>query len=217
MSEKKDFNRMVNELKRRKKDLDSFEKKAHKALNRHSAIDRIQLLLDDNSFTETGLFVKSRHEEYGGLKRDRVVTGYGTIDGRKVCVYSQDFTQKAGTLGEMHAKKICDIMELAVRTGCPIVGIEDSGGARIGEGVSSLEGYARIFYRNVGASGVVPQISVIAGICAGGAVYSPALTDFIFMVEGAGSVILPVTFVTARRKSNSSSANARARLILFCA
>ena len=114
---------------------------------------------------------------------DGVITGYGEVSGRKVCVFSQDFTVFGGSLGEVYAEKICKVMDLAISTGCPIIGINDSGGARIQEGVVSLAGYADIFHRNVLASGVVPQISVIVGPCAGGAVYSPAITDFVFMVE----------------------------------
>jgi propionyl-CoA carboxylase beta chain len=130
-----------------------------------------------------------------GLDRNRplgdgVVTGYGEVGGRKVCVFSQDFTVFGGSLGEVYAQKICKVMDLAMSVGCPIVGINDSGGARIQEGVVSLAGYAEIFYRNVQASGVVPQISVIMGPCAGGAVYSPAITDFVFMVEGTSHMFI---------------------------
>lgn len=155
-----------------------------------SAMERINLLLDDNSFIETGLFAKSHNSECSTLNRDGVITGHGTIDGRPVCVYAQDFKQKAGTLGAMHARKIRELMELATKTGCPIIGIEDSGGARIQEGVASLDGYAQIFYRNVHASGIIPQISIVAGPCAGGAVYSPALTDFIFMIKGESKMFI---------------------------
>ena len=115
---------------------------------------------------------------------DGVVTGFGTIKGRKVYVFSQDFTVFGGSLSSAHASKICKVMDLAAKTGCPLIGLNDSGGARIQEGVDSLAGYAEIFWRNVQVSGVIPQISVILGPCAGGAVYSPAMTDFIFMVEG---------------------------------
>ncbi len=152
-----------------------------------TARKRIDLLLDDGSFVELDMF--TRHRAHGfGLEDHRpwgdgVVTGHGTIDGRKVVVFSQDFTVYGGSLGEVFAEKIVKVMELAVRMGCPIIGINDSGGARIQEGVVSLAGYADIFYRNVQASGVVPQISIVMGPCAGGAVYSPAITDFIFMVR----------------------------------
>ncbi len=133
------------------------------------------------------MFVEHRAVDFGMSERrapgDGVVTGYGTVDGRPVYAFAQDFTVIGGTLGEMHAAKICKVMDLAVRTGCPIIGINDSGGARIQEGIDALDGFARIFARNTLASGVIPQISVIMGPCAGGAVYSPALTDFIFMVD----------------------------------
>ena len=152
-----------------------------------TARERIELLLDPESFVELDMF--TRHRAHGfGLEDNRpwgdgVVTGHGAIDGRKVFVFSQDFTVFGGSLGEVFAEKICKVMDLAVKMGCPLIGINDSGGARIQEGVVSLGGYADIFFRNVRASGVVPQISVVMGPCAGGAVYSPAITDFIFMVK----------------------------------
>jgi propionyl-CoA carboxylase beta chain len=152
-----------------------------------TARERIDLLLDPGSFTELDMF--TRHRAHGfGLEDNRpwgdgVVTGHGTVDGRRVFVFSQDFTVFGGSLGEVFAEKICKVMDLAVKMGAPVIGINDSGGARIQEGVVSLAGYADIFYRNVRASGVVPQISVVMGPCAGGAVYSPAITDFIFMVR----------------------------------
>ena len=152
-----------------------------------SARERITLLLDEGSFNEIGMFVEHRSTYFGLEKQkipgDGVVTGYGTIHGRQVYVFSQDFTVLGGSLSETHAQKICRVMDLAVKNGAPIIGLNDSGGARIQEGVVSLAGYADIFYRNTRASGVIPQISVIMGPCAGGAVYSPALTDFVFMVE----------------------------------
>lgn len=152
-----------------------------------TARERITLLLDENSFQEIGQFVEHRSTAFGLDKQlfpgDGVVTGFGTIHGRLVYVFSQDFTVLGGSLSETHAAKICRIMDLAMKNGAPLIGINDSGGARIQEGVVSLAGYADIFYRNTRASGVIPQISVIMGPCAGGAVYSPALTDFIFMVE----------------------------------
>ncbi|PST81696.1 methylmalonyl-CoA carboxyltransferase [Pedobacter yulinensis] len=152
-----------------------------------TARERIHFLLDEGSFEEIGMFVTHRstdfgmqHEKYPG---DGVVTGYGTINGRLTYVFSQDFTVFGGSLSETHAEKICKIMDMAMKNGAPLIGLNDSGGARIQEGVVSLGGYADIFYRNVQASGVVPQLSVIMGPCAGGAVYSPAITDFILMVE----------------------------------
>ncbi len=152
-----------------------------------TARERVERLLDPGSFVELDAFAVHRTDAFGlDEKRpvgDGVITGYGAIDGRQVFIFSQDFTVFGGSLGEVFAEKICKIMDLAVRTGCPIVGINDSGGARIQEGVVSLGGYAEIFWRNVQASGVVPQISLVAGPCAGGAVYSPAITDFIFMVD----------------------------------
>ncbi|MDF9795579.1 propionyl-CoA carboxylase beta chain [Catalinimonas alkaloidigena] len=152
-----------------------------------TARERVTLLLDEGSFEETGKFVEHRSTSFGLEKQkylgDGVVTGYGTLDGRLVYVYSQDFTVFGGSLSEAHAEKIVKIMDLAMKNGAPIIGLNDSGGARIQEGVVSLGGYADIFYRNTLASGVIPQISAVMGPCAGGAVYSPAITDFIFMVE----------------------------------
>ncbi len=151
------------------------------------ARERIEKLLDPGSFVELDRYARHRNPEFGMMERrpwgDAVVTGYGTIFGRKVFVFSQDFTIFGGSLSEVFAEKICKVMDMAVKYGCPVIGINDSGGARIQEGVVSLAGYAEIFWRNVQASGVVPQISLIMGPCAGGAVYSPAITDFIFMVE----------------------------------
>ena len=153
-----------------------------------SARERLDLLLDEGSFVELDRFVTHRATAFGLAEQvypgDGVVTGYGRIDGRVVYVFSQDFTVFGGSLSEAHAEKICKIMDLAVRNGAPVIGLNDSGGARIQEGVVSLGGYADIFLRNTLASGVVPQISAILGPCAGGAVYSPAITDFIFMVRG---------------------------------
>ena len=154
-----------------------------------TARERIEVLLDPDSFEESGMFVEHRCQNFGmeetSFLGDGVVTGHGTINGRLVFVYSQDFTVLGGSLGEYHAKKICKLMDTAMSVGAPIIGINDSGGARIQEGVDSLGGYGEIFTRNVRSSGVIPQISMIMGPCAGGAVYSPALTDFIFMVEGS--------------------------------
>ncbi len=154
-----------------------------------SARERLHFLLDEGSFQEMGQLVTHRSTNFGLDKQkflgDGVVTGYGTVGGRLVYVFSQDFTVLGGSLAEAHAEKICKIMDLAMENGAPVIGLNDSGGARIQEGVVSLGGYADIFYRNTMASGVVPQISAIMGPCAGGAVYSPALTDFTAMVEGS--------------------------------
>jgi len=152
-----------------------------------TARERVELLLDEDSFEEFDMFVAHRCTDFGMEKErpysDGVVTGWGTINGRMVYVFSQDFTVLGGSVSETHAKKICKIMDMAVQNGAPVIGINDSGGARIQEGVDSLAGYGEVFQRNITASGVVPQISVIMGPCAGGAVYSPAMTDFIFMVK----------------------------------
>ncbi|MCR9215243.1 MAG: acyl-CoA carboxylase subunit beta [Proteobacteria bacterium] len=152
-----------------------------------TARERITLLLDEGSFEEWDMFVEHRCTEFGMEKEavigDGVITGHGTINGKLVFVFSQDFTVFGGSLSEYHAKKICKVMDKAVQVGAPVIGLNDSGGARIQEGIDSLAGYAEVFQRNVMASGVVPQISVIMGPCAGGAVYSPAMTDFIFMVR----------------------------------
>ncbi|HUH46896.1 MAG TPA: carboxyl transferase domain-containing protein, partial [Arenibacter sp.] len=154
-----------------------------------TARERIHFLLDEGSFEELGTLVTHRTTDFGMDKEiiygDGVVTGHGTINGRKICVFAQDFTVFGGSLSETHAEKICKIMDLALKIGVPIIGLNDSGGARIQEGVRSLGGYADIFHRNVIASGVVPQISAIMGPCAGGAVYSPAITDFTLMVENS--------------------------------
>ncbi|SFG58364.1 acyl-CoA carboxylase subunit beta [Sulfitobacter dubius] len=152
-----------------------------------TARERVDLLLDEGSFEEFDMFVTHRCTDFGMQDQkpagDGVVTGWGTINGRLVYVFSQDFTVFGGSLSETHAQKICKIMDMAVQNGAPVIGINDSGGARIQEGVASLAGYAEVFQRNIEASGVIPQISVIMGPCAGGAVYSPAMTDFIFMVK----------------------------------
>jgi propionyl-CoA carboxylase beta chain len=152
-----------------------------------TARERLEKLLDPGSFQELDAFVRHRTTDFEMQSNrpygDAVVTGHGTIDGRRVCVFSQDFTVFGGSLGEVMAEKICKVMDLAVKIGCPVIGINDSGGARIQEGVVSLGGYAEVFWRNVQCSGVIPQISLVMGPCAGGAVYSPAITDFIFMVK----------------------------------
>jgi propionyl-CoA carboxylase beta chain len=153
-----------------------------------TARERVALLLDPDSFVETDALVRHRCHDFGMQERrpagDGVVTGHGTVDGRQVFVFAQDFTVFGGSLGEMYGQKIVKVMDLALRTGCPVIGINDSGGARIQEGVESLALYAEIVRRHVGASGVVPQISLMAGPCAGGAVYAPAVTDFVVMVDG---------------------------------
>jgi propionyl-CoA carboxylase beta chain len=157
------------------------------AKGKYTARERIEKLLDPGSFQELDTYVRHRTIEFEMEKNrpwgDAVVTGHGTIDGRRVCVFSQDFTVFGGSLGEVMAEKMCKIMDLAARIGCPVIGINDSGGARIQEGVVSLGAYGDVFVRNVRSSGVIPQISLIMGPCAGGAVYSPAMTDFIFMVK----------------------------------
>src|ERR1700749_3994622 len=152
-----------------------------------TARERIELLMDEGTFEEWDMFVEHRSVDFGmadnKIPGDGVVTGYGMINGRLVFVFSQDFTVFGGALSEAHAEKICKVMDQAMKVGAPVIGINDSGGARIQEGVASLGGYAEVFQRNVMASGVIPQISMIMGPCAGGAVYSPAMTDFIFMVK----------------------------------
>lgn len=164
------------------------------AAGKQTARERLTKLFDENSFVETGLFVKHRCANFGMEKKEvpgeGVVTGYGTIFGRLVYAAAQDFTVIGGSLGEMHAAKIAAAQEAALKVGAPMICINDSGGARIQEGVDALAGYGRIFYNNTMASGVIPQISVIMGPCAGGAVYSPALTDFIFMVKGTGQMYI---------------------------
>jgi propionyl-CoA carboxylase beta chain len=160
---------------------------AQHAKGKLTARERIDLLLDENSFEEWDMFVEHRCTDFGMdaqmVPGDGVVTGYGTVNGRLVFVFSQDFTVFGGSLSEAHAEKICKIMDQAMKVGAPVIGLNDSGGARIQEGIASLGGYAEVFQRNVLASGVIPQVSMIMGPCAGGAVYSPAMTDFIFMVR----------------------------------
>src|SRR3989440_6799815 len=158
------------------------------------ARERLLELLDPGSFVELDRYVRHRESNFGMLDRrpygDAVVTGYGTIFGRRVFVFSQDFTVFGGSLSEVFAEKICKVMDLAAKFGCPLIGINDSGGARIQEGVVSLAGYAEIFWRNVQSSGVIPQLSLVMGPCAGGAVYSPPMTDFILMVEGTSYMFI---------------------------
>jgi propionyl-CoA carboxylase beta chain len=173
---------------------------AQHAKGKLTARERIELLLDEGSFEEWDLFVEHRCADFGmadnKITGDGVVTGYGTVNGRLIFVYSQDFTVFGGSLSEAHAEKICKIMDQAMKVGVPVIGLNDSGGARIQEGVASLGGYAEVFQRNVLASGVVPQISVIMGPCAGGAVYSPAMTDFIMMVKDSSYMFVTGPDVT---------------------
>lgn len=193
-----------------------------------TARERLHFLLDEGSFRETGMLVTHRTIDFGMDQEkypgDGVVTGHGTIDGRLVYVYSQDFTVFGGSLSETHAEKICKIMDLAMKTGAPVIGLNDSGGARIQEGVVSLGGYADIFYRNTLASGVIPQLSAIMGPCAGGAVYSPAITDFILMVENTSymfvtgpNVVKTVTHeeVTAEELGGASTHAAKSGVTHF--
>src|SRR2546427_3735001 len=189
--------RQINILRKRKYDAmhrggDPDEKQHPKG--KLTASERIELLVDPGSFTELDAFAVHRTEAFGmGEKKgpgDGVVTGYGAVDGRDVFIFSHDASVFGGSLGEVFAEKVTKIMDLAVRTGRPCIGINDSGGARIQEGVVSLAGYAEIFYRNVEASGVIPQLSLIVGPCTGGAVYSPAMTDFVLMVEGTSYMFI---------------------------
>jgi len=159
-----------------------------------TARERLEYFFDPGTFRELDIFVKHRGTLFGldkmDIPADGVITGYGKVNGREVFAFSQDFTARAGTLGEMHAKKICKVMDLALKAGKPLVGFKDSGGARIQEGVDALSGYGQVFYRNAIASGVIPQISAIMGPCAGGAVYSPAMTDFVFMVKNTSYMFI---------------------------
>ena len=180
------------------------------ALGKRTARERIELLMDTGTFTEVDRFVRHRCTAFGmgdkDIPADGVVTGYGKIDGRTVFVYAQDFTAQGGSLGEMHAAKICKIMDMALEAGCPVVGLCDSGGARIQEAVDALSGYGQIFYRNACSSGHIPQISVIMGPCAGGAVYSPALTDLIVMVEKESQMFITGPAVVAATTGEEISA-----------
>jgi propionyl-CoA carboxylase beta chain len=179
---------------------DALHAGSERAVERHRsegkllARERAERLCDPGSFVELDRYVRHRESNFGMLERrpygDAVITGHGTIFGRKVFVFSQDFTVFGGSLSEVFAEKICKVMDLAGKLGCPVIGINDSGGARIQEGVVSLAGYAEIFWRNVQCSGVIPQISLVMGPCAGGAVYSPAITDFVFMVEGSSYMFI---------------------------
>ncbi|MBF2055443.1 MAG: acyl-CoA carboxylase subunit beta [Candidatus Sericytochromatia bacterium] len=187
----------IEELQAKKQDILQGDPAAiarQHAKGKKTARERLEILLDPGSFVEFDKFAVHRCHHFNMHEKkilgDGVITGWGTIDGRPVYVFSHDFTVFGGSLGEVFAEKICKIMDLAMQNGAPVIGINDSGGARIQEGVVSLAGYADIFYRNVKASGVIPQISVVMGPCAGGAVYSPALTDFTFMVEGSGHMFI---------------------------
>ncbi|HSH81076.1 MAG TPA: acyl-CoA carboxylase subunit beta [Herpetosiphonaceae bacterium] len=187
----------IDELRRRREAAAATDptatRKQHER-GKGTARERIDALLDPGSFVELDAFAVHRAHNFGMHRRhplgDGVITGHGTIDGRPVCIFSQDFTVFGGSLGEVFAEKIVKVMDLALRMGVPCIGINDSGGARIQEGVVALGGYAEIFYRNVISSGVVPQLSIIAGPCAGGAVYSPAITDFILMVKGTSQMFI---------------------------
>ena len=187
----------IDDLRQRREQARSANPQAiekQHARGKLTARERIDALLDPGSFVELDAFAVHRTSAFGMERQkplgDGVITGHGTIDGRAVCVFAQDFTVFGGSLGEVFAEKICKVMDLALRMGVPCIGVNDSGGARIQEGVVSLGGYAEIFYRNVVASGVIPQLSVIAGPCAGGAVYSPAMTDFILMVKGSSQMFI---------------------------
>ena len=188
----------INELKKRKEKIEEAGGR-EKIEERHAkgkltARERILYLLDEGTFCEIDAFIEHRCSDFGMEKNkiagEGVVTGYGKINGRQVCVYAQDFTVIGGSLGQMHAAKICKVQDMAIKLGCPCIGINDSGGARIQEGIDSLRGYGDIFYRNVQASGVIPQICVIMGPCAGGAVYSPALMDFILMTDKTANMFI---------------------------
>ncbi len=184
------FGKVIDFLKRKSAVSQGGGEKAiqkQQSMGKMTARERIETLLDKGSFHEIDLFVEHNCKDFNMDKKqlpaDGVVTGTGTINGRPICIFAQDFTVAGGSLGLMHARKITKVMDIALKMGCPLIGINDSGGARIQEGVNSLAGYGEIFYRNTQASGVIPQLSVILGPCAGGAVYSPALTDFVFVVD----------------------------------
>ncbi|WP_409251281.1 acyl-CoA carboxylase subunit beta [Bacillus sp. SCS-153A] len=193
-----DIYEKINELydRRREVELGGGDKRIDKQHEKGklTARERIDILVDEGSFVELNPFIEHRSTDFGldGVKGpgDGVVTGYGKVNGRPIYLFSQDFTVFGGALGEMHAKKIAHVMDLAVKNGAPFIGLNDSGGARIQEGVVSLDGYGHIFYRNSIYSGVIPQISVIMGPCAGGAVYSPAITDFVFMVDKTSQMFI---------------------------
>ncbi len=220
------------QAERERIELGGGEKRIEKqhAQGKLTARERIAYLLDKGSFVELNAFVKHRCTNFGMESKEApgegVVTGYGTVEGRLIYVFAQDFTVFGGSLGEMHAKRIVNIQELAIKMGAPLIGLNDSGGARIQEGVDALSGYGEIFYNNTIASGVIPQISVIMGPCAGGAVYSPALTDFIFMVDQSSKmfitgpqVIKTVTgeTVSAEELGGAMSHNAKSGVAHFIA
>ena len=199
MDDDKQKEKLLTDLEARRQKIKEMGGKARieaqKQKGKLSARERIDILLDKGTFHEIGMFAKSRGALASeDVPSDGVITGYGEINGKKVYIYSQDFTSVGGTLSETHAKKICNVLDSAMKTGCPVIGINDSGGARIQDGVEALSGYGQMFYRNTLASGVIPQICAILGPCAGGAVYSPALMDFIFMVKG-----ISYAFITGSR------------------
>ena len=187
---------LLDELRKRREEalvgggLDKIQKRHEKGLL--SARERLHVLFDPDSLQELGMHVDHDTDELGGRRMpgDGVVTGIGNVDGRPVAAYSQDFTVSGGSLGRMHAKKITDLMDLAADLGLPFVAVNDSGGARIQEGVHSLSGYGQVFFRNVHLSGLVPQIAIISGPCAGGAAYSPALMDFLIMAKKGASMFI---------------------------
>ncbi|HHE72531.1 MAG TPA: methylmalonyl-CoA carboxyltransferase, partial [Chloroflexi bacterium] len=197
-SETKTWAEVASELDRRRREATSGGGAARierqHACGKRTARERLQALLDEGTFVERGMFVTHRATGYGLEAThplgDGVITGTGEVDGRPVCVFAQDFTVFGGSVGEAHGRKIAEIIELATRMGVPLIGLSDSGGARIQEGVDALAGYGEVFYRNVQASGVIPQISVILGPCAGGAVYSPAITDFVIMASGTAHMFV---------------------------
>jgi len=211
----------INELydKRREVELGGGDEKIEKQHEKGklTARERIDLLVDEGTFVELNPFIEHRSRDFGLENKkgpgDGVVTGFGKVNGRPIYLFSQDFTVFGGALGEMHAKKIAYVMDLAVKNGTPFVGLNDSGGARIQEGVLSLDGYGHIFYRNSIYSGVIPQISVILGPCAGGAVYSPAITDFVFMVEKTSQMFITgpkvIETVTGEKISQEDLGGAR--------
>jgi len=196
--ENQEKQRQLNELRTRRERIQAMGGKERianqKRRGKLTARERIDILLDKGTFHEIGMFARSRSNSYEEVPADGVVTGYGKIDGRKVFIFSQDFTSMGGTLSEIHAKKICNVLDNAMKTGCSVIGLNDSGGARIQDGIEGLVGYGEIFKRNTFASGLIPQICAIVGPCAGGAVYSPALMDFIFMVKG-----ISYAFITGPR------------------
>lgn len=216
-----DIYEKINELydKRREVELGGGDKKIDKQHEKGklTARERIDILVDPGSFVELNPFIEHRCSDFGleGAKGpgDGVVTGYGKVNGKPIYLFSQDFTVFGGALGEMHAKKISHVMDLAVKNGAPFIGLNDSGGARIQEGVVSLDGYGHIFYRNSVYSGVIPQISVIMGPCAGGAVYSPAITDFVFMVDDTSQMFITgpkvIETVTGEKISSEDLGGAR--------